>query len=87
MAHELLPDNVKTVRDVMLHDVIIVRECALTFFVVVIVIVIQSLSDEVQAMKMMESFDIGWETSAVFLVDFNLIWLEAGFCGLTRGKR
>jgi hypothetical protein len=37
------------------------------------------LSDEVEAVEMVETFNVGWEAATVFGVDLDSVRLDAGF--------
>ena len=78
-THQLLADNIETVRDVVFHDRAIVDECSFAFGAVVVDVVVQTLTHEVQAVEMVQSFDVGGEATTIFGVDLHLVWLEAGF--------
>jgi len=72
-AHELLADYVEAVADVDLHDVLLVLECALAKVFVVVVVVFQRLSQEVQTVQMMKTLDVCRIPAAILWVDLDLV--------------
>lgn len=78
-AHQLLSDDVQTVRDVILYDVVLIDECTFALGAVVVNVVVQRLADEVQTVKMVKAFDVGGESTSVLGVNLHLIWLQSGF--------
>ena len=80
-AHQLLANDVHAVRDVETNNVVFVLECSFAFGFVVVVIEVQSLSEEVQAVEVVQSFDVGGESAAVFGVDLDLVEFQSGGCG------
>lgn len=52
---------------------VLVYKSSLTERVVLLVVEIEGLSEEVQTVEVVETFDVGGVAAAVFLVDFHLI--------------
>ena len=74
-----MTDDVETVRDVIFDDCAVVDECSLAFGAVIVDVVVESLPDEIQAMQMVQAFNVCWEPTAIFGVDLYLIGLDARF--------
>lgn len=68
--------------EMIFHDGLAVQEGMMMHVRVVLVIEVQRFSDEVQAVEMVKSLNIRWETAAVFLVDLYLTWQKATLCCL-----
>ena len=65
--------------DVNPHDVIMVHKGFFAKGVVVIIVEPQRLPQEVEAMQMVESFNIGWESVAVLVWDLDHGWAKSCF--------
>ncbi len=74
-----MTDDVETVRDVIFDDCAVVDECSLAFGAVVVDVVVESLPDEIQAMEMVQAFNVRWVATSIFGVDLYLIGLDARF--------
>lgn len=68
-------------RDVVLDDVIFVDEGPLALGAVVVDVVVEGLAQEIEAVEVVETFDVCGETAAVFGVDLNLVMSKTGFGG------
>lgn len=66
----------------MLDDVVVVHEGTFAFGPVVVDIVVEGLPQEVEAVQVVESFDVGGEAAAVFGVDLYLVGFQTGAYGL-----
>lgn len=78
-AHELLSDNVQTVRNMLPEDELLVLEGTLALFPVIVHVVVQSLSHQVCAVQLVKSFYVGRISAAVLLTDPDLlVWREPG---------
>lgn len=71
--------NQSLLTDMLLQDVVLVLECALSFLSIVIDIVIETLSKKVEAVELMQAFDVRWESAAVFFIHLDLVGSEANF--------
>jgi len=84
-AHQLLADDVHAVRGVHAHDVIVVHEGALAERLVVVVVPLQGLPHQVEAVEVMQAFDVGGVAAAVFGVDLDVVGRNSGGGGLVFG--
>jgi hypothetical protein len=66
-------------RDMVPNDGAVVDESTFSFGAVVIDVVVEALTNEVETMQMVETFNIGGEATAVLGVDLDPIWFDARF--------
>jgi len=76
-THELLSEDIETVRDMEPQDIIGILECAMSKRMIVLKIVIQRFSKKIQAVQMMKSFHIRRISAPIVIGDLNLIGRES----------
>jgi hypothetical protein len=64
---------------VIFYNPIIIHEGTLSFGTVVIDIIEEGLSNEVEAVEMVQAFDVCWKSTTVLGTDLDLVMLESGF--------
>ncbi len=64
-------------RDMVPNNSAVVDESTFSFGAVVIYVVVETLTNEVETMQMVETFNIGGEATAVLWVDLDPIWFDA----------
>ena len=68
-----------------LQDMVIVLEGAVTASVVVVEVIIECLSEEIQTVEVVETFDVGGKAAAVFGIDLDVVGRETGECHVGGG--
>jgi len=77
-THQLLPYDIQTMRNMELDYIFIILESTISKIMVVFVIVPQALAKKIQAVKMMETFNISGVSSTILPVDLHLVWSKTG---------
>ena len=72
-THQLLANDVHTVRDMETNDIVVILEGSFTLGFVVIIVEVQGLAEEVQAVKMVQTFDVCGKPTAIFRIDLDLV--------------
>jgi hypothetical protein len=68
-----------------LHDELFVGEGALAERLVVVVVPVEGLTQQVEAVQMVQAFDVGGVAAAVFGVDLDVVGCDSGGGGLVFG--
>lgn len=84
-AHELLSDDIQAVCGMSADDEVVVFERSLAEAMVVIVVPVERLTEEVQAVQLVQTLNVGGIASSVLLIDADLVGCEAGLFGLFYG--
>lgn len=85
-AHQLLAHDVQTVGHVVADDVVVVHEGALALGTVVVDVVVERLTHQVQTVQVVQTLDVGGKAAAVLGVDLDLLALQPGFEALADGN-
>jgi hypothetical protein len=64
-------------RDMVPNNGAVVDESTFSFGAIVIDVVVKTLTNEVETMQMVETFNIGGEATTVLGVDLDPIWFDA----------
>lgn len=85
-AHELLAQDIEAVSDVVIENKVVVGEGAKAEVVVVGVVVVEGLAEEIEAVEVVETFDVGGITTTVLRINMYVsCGMETG--GLGQGVR
>ena len=73
--------------NVMADNEVVVHESTFAHRSIIIDVVEEGLSNEVEAVKVVQAFNICWEASSVFRVDLDLVMLESGLWTIAERDR
>ena len=76
MAHQCLSQHIHAMPDMALKDIRRITERAFSLLDVIIIVPVQSLTHQVQAMQVMFKLEKNWKAATERWVDFGVSWVE-----------